>query len=66
MSGKTAIILSHADYHRGEYMFARQQSRALASLEWENREKPLRSWAQILPAALGIAVAAIALLEAIH
>ena len=66
MSGKTAIILSHADYHRGDYMFARQQSRTLASLEWENREKPVHSWAEILPTVLGIAIAAIALLQVLH
>ena len=66
MSGKTAIILSHADYHRGDYMFARQQSRSLANLEWESREKPLHSWAEILPTPLGVVLAAVALLQAIH
>jgi len=65
MSGKTAIS-AHADYHRGDYMFAREQSRAMASLEWEGREKPLHSWSQILPTALGLATAAIVLLETIH
>ena len=65
MSGKT-VISAHADYHRGDYMFAREQSRSLARLEWENREKPLHSWAEVLPTALGIATVAIALLETIH
>lgn len=64
MSGRT-FISAHADYRRGDYMFARQQSRALAGLEWESRQRPLHSWAEVLPAALGIATAAILLLETI-
>jgi hypothetical protein len=66
MHKSEAIISSHADYRRSDYMFAREQSRTLASMEWEGRESPLHSWAEILPTALGIATAAIALLETIH
>lgn len=65
-SGRSAIISSHADYRRDDYMFAREQSRALSRLEWEGREAPLHSWVEILPTALGVATAAIALLETIH
>lgn len=66
MHKSDAIISSHADYRRSDYMFAREQSRTLASLEWEGRESPRHSWAEILPTALGIATAAIVLLETIH
>ena len=63
---KPIVISSHADYRRGDYMFAREQSRALASREWEDREPPLHSWTQMLPTVLGLATAAIALFETIH
>ena len=66
MSGQSAIISAHADYRRGDYMFAREQSRALSQLEWEDREPPLHSWAEVLPTVLSIATAAIALFETIH
>ena len=67
MSGtKQPAISSHADYRRSDYMFAREQSRALASREWEDREQPLHSWTEMLPTVLGIATAAIALFETIH
>jgi hypothetical protein len=66
MSGKSAVISSHADYRRSDYMFARQQSRALSDLEWEDREAPIHSWAEALPTILGIATAAIVLLEVVH
>jgi hypothetical protein len=63
---KPVTIASHADYRRSDFMFAREQSRALSSLEWEGREPPLHSWAEVVPAVLGIATAAIALLEVVH
>ena len=67
MSGtKHTAISSHADYRRSDYMFAREQSRALSSLEWEDREPPLHSWTEMLPTVLGLATAAIVLLETIH
>jgi len=65
MSGKT-VISAHADYKRDDYMFARQQSRALAALEWEDRQAPLHSWAEALPTILGLGTAAIVLLEVMH
>ncbi len=39
------VIGSHADYRREDYMFQRTQSLAMRTLEWENRLKPLHSWA---------------------
>jgi len=66
MSGKSAIISAHADYKRGDYVFAREQSRGLAALEWEDRKPPLHSWAEALPAILGLGTAAIVLLEVMH
>ena len=66
MSGQSAIISAHADYRRGDYMFAREQSRAQASLEWEGREAPIHSWAEALPTILGLGTAAILLLEVVH
>jgi len=62
---KPIAISSHADYRRSDYMFAREQSRVLNSLEWEDREPPLHSWTEMLPAVLGIATAAIVLFETI-
>jgi|GEM_PF-3249193 len=67
MSGtKQPAISSRADYRRSDYMFAREQSRTLASREWEDREPPLHSWTEMLPTVVGIATAAIALFETIH
>ena len=60
---KPIAISSHADYRRSDYMFAREQSRALSSLEWEDREPPLHSWTQMLPTVLGLATDVIALFE---
>ncbi len=65
MSGKS-VISAHADFRHSDYVFERQQSRALQALEWEDRTPPLHSWSQMLPAAIGLAGAAIALFEAIH
>jgi hypothetical protein len=63
---KPAIISSRADYRRSDYVFGRQQSRMFADLEWEDREAPLHSWAEVLPTVLGLGTAAIVLLEALH
>lgn len=65
MSGKS-IISAHADYRHNDYVFARQQSRALKALAWEDRIAPLHSWSQMLTAGIGLAGAAVALFEVIH
>lgn len=64
--GHTQLLSAHADYRREDYVFARTQSRETGALEWETRASPLRSWSQILYPALGLAGAAMALLEVLH
>ncbi len=39
------VIGSHADYRREDYIFQRTQSLEMRALEWENRLKPMHSWA---------------------
>ena len=41
-------ISAHADYRHEDYFFQRSQSRALSALEWEQSDKPLRSWSEFL------------------
>jgi hypothetical protein len=63
---KPNIISSHAEYRRGDYLFARALSRRMRELEWEHREAPLHSWMQVLFPALGVLTAAAAALEILH
>lgn len=56
------IISAQADYRHGTLFFARQQSPALAALEWESRLKPMMPWSSlILMGAGGAALLALAL-----
>lgn len=48
-------ISEHADYRRGDYMFARTQSRALSGREWDHPTPALRSWGAMLIPALTVA-----------
>ena len=55
----------HADYRHEDYFFQRSQSRALSALEWEQSDKPLRSWSEFLYptiAATGAVVAVVGML----
>lgn len=46
-ASKTRIISAHADYRRSDFIFPRAQSNAMRDLPWDNRLKPMRSWAEI-------------------
>lgn len=63
---RRTIISAHAEYRPNDYVFARTQSRAQSRLEWEHREAPLHSWAQMLFPALSVLVAAVAILQILH
>jgi hypothetical protein len=66
MSIPQPIISSHAEYRRGDYMFARAQSAAMRELEWEKSQKPLRSWSEMLVPVVSVLTAAAAALEILH
>jgi len=58
-------ISAHADYRHEDYFFQRSQSRTLSALEWEQSDKPLRSWSEFLypaVAATGAVVAVVGML----
>ena len=57
------LISSHSDYRREDFIFARTQSCAMREMPWANRIRPLRSWDSILYPALGIAGAALLILD---
>ena len=59
-------LSAHADYRHEDYFFARTQSSALNALEWEQTEKPLHSWAEVIYPALGVASALLAVLKIVH
>ncbi len=61
-SKANALISSHADYRREDFMFPRTQSSALRDRPWEHRAKPLQSWDRVFYKGLGVtALAAVAL-----
>lgn len=53
-------ISAHANYRHEDYFFNRTQSRALSALEWEQSDKPLQSWSELVYPALAVAGAVIA------
>ncbi|HEX4634952.1 MAG TPA: hypothetical protein VH189_02145 [Rhizomicrobium sp.] len=59
-------ISAHADYRHEDYYFARTQSRALISREWEPSARPLQSWSELLYPALAASGALIAVLGILY
>ena len=50
-------VSAHADYRRSDYVFAREQSRALSQREWEHPTPGLRAWGHVVIPALTAAAA---------
>jgi len=59
-------ISAHADYHRSDYLFAREQSRELSQREWEHPTPALRSWSNVLIPAVTAAAAMTVALAALY
>lgn len=57
-------VSEHAEYRRSDYMFAREQSRALSERDWEDRLPGLRSWGNMLVPALTASAAVVVALAA--
>lgn len=56
--GRGMRMSAYAAYGHDRLMFARQQSHALKSLDWEDRVPPLKSWSSLLAPWLGLAALA--------
>ena len=52
------VIGAHADYRRGDFVFARTQSLEMRGLQWESRLKPLKPWVPNFAANLAFAILA--------
>jgi hypothetical protein len=53
-------IAAHANYRRDDFIFPRTQSLTMREARWEHRERPMRSWSEILAATLIMGIASIA------
>jgi len=53
-------IAAHANYRREDFIFPRTQSLTMREARWEHRERPLRSWGEIMAASLILGIASVA------
>jgi hypothetical protein len=60
---RAPTIGAHADYCREDFIFPRMQSRSMRETPWGAREKPIKSWSELITMGLlfGLASGALVL-----